>query len=397
MDRGSTPFDKTAYLVVILVTFAASLAAIGVAAILDARSGAAPVVPRVELYDIGGHFVAASGPSVARNEIVCSRLASGGTICVEQLSPPPRTALWLRAIGFALATALLLGMAGGAWMRRRIAQRLVIVTGTIDRALQERDSAKRVPADLGTIATSVNALLAHVQEREVELKRRTTEVEAANKELESFVYAVSHDLRAPLGSIDGFAQSLADEWGGRLDESGRESIHWIRSACEQMRELIEGLLEMSRLSRANLQHDEVDLSSIARAVAEGLQQSDPARNVRFRIRDGVRVVGDSRLLRAVLENLMANSWKFTRGREEAVIEFGMAENAFYVRDNGAGFDPSHAAKMFRPFQRLHSSREFEGTGIGLATVQKIATRHGGKAWAEGEIGKGATVYFTTGS
>ena len=152
---------------------------------------------------------------------------------------------------------------------------------------------------------------------------------------------------------------------------------------------------MSRLARTEVQREPVDLSSIATSVAESLRQSNPERSVRFDIRSGLRTVGDERLLRAVLENLMSNAWKFTRNKSEARIEFGQNGGAYYVRDNGAGFDPSHAAKMFRPFQRLHSTREFEGTGIGLATVQKIIERHGGRAWAEGEVEKGATIYFTT--
>jgi hypothetical protein len=157
---------------------------------------------------------------------------------------------------------------------------------------------------------------------------------------------------------------------------------------------------MARLSRADIAHADVDLSSIARSVADQLQQKAPDRQVKFDIGEGARTVGDPRLLRAVVENLMGNAFKFTRNRADARIEFGIVPNeggpAFYVRDNGAGFDASQAARMFRPFQRLHSNREFEGTGIGLATVQKIVMRHGGKAWAEGEVGKGATVYFTAG-
>jgi signal transduction histidine kinase len=206
---------------------------------------------------------------------------------------------------------------------------------------------------------------------------------------------VSHDLRAPLGSIDGFSYAIQLDYADRLDDTARDYLTWIRKGCVQMRDLIEGLLQMSRLARAEVQREPVDLTEIARGVAGDLQQSDPNRDVQFEIHDNVRAVGDQRLLHAVVENLMSNAWKFTRKRKPARIEFGSSGGAFYVRDNGAGFDPSHASKMFQPFQRLHSSREFEGTGIGLATVQKIIERHGGRAWAEGEVGKGATIYFTT--
>lgn len=227
------------------------------------------------------------------------------------------------------------------------------------------------------------------------MRRRIAELEAANRELESFAHSVSHDLSAPLGSIVGFTQALEMDYAGRLDEPAREYFGWIREGCRQLRERIDGLLQISRVAKHEMQRESVDLSSIARAIAASLQQSAPQRPVRFEIRDGVRANGDERLLRAVLENLMANAWKFTRKRDEARIEFGAAAGAYYVRDNGAGFDPAHAAKMFRPFQRLHSTRDFEGAGIGLATVQKIVERHGGRAWAEGEVEKGATIYFTT--
>ena len=236
-----------------------------------------------------------------------------------------------------------------------------------------------------------------VEDSDLDAAHLLLELRSALKELDAFAYSVSHDLRAPLGSIDGFTHARELDYGDKFDETAREYLGWIRQAASQMRELIDGLLQMSRLSRADLQQKPVDLSSIAHNVADALRQAEPERPVRFEIRDGVRATGDERLLRSVMENLMSNAWKFTRKRDDAKIEFGTSGGAFYVRDNGAGFDPSHAAKMFRPFQRLHSSREFEGTGIGLATVQKIIERHGGRAWAEGEVGKGATIYFTTGA
>jgi signal transduction histidine kinase len=333
-------------------------------------------------------------------EISCSPTGSGGTLCIES-SPLPvalRIAAWERRLGIAAVLAALVAVAAGWLARRVVGRRLQAMSGVLQRAVREHDYSQRV-ADTGALAASMNALLEQMQERDVVLRRRSADLEAANRELESFASAVSHDLRAPLGSIDGFAQALAADLNGDADENSRESLHWIREGCRQMRELIDGLLQMSQLARAELQAAEVDLSAIAHSVAGSLQQRSPDRRVTFHIRDGVRTAGDARLLRAVVENLMGNAWKFTRDRDDARIEFGIRDNAgsaaFYVRDNGAGFDPAHAARMFRPFQRLHSQREFEGTGIGLATVQKIVARHGGRAWAEGEVGKGATVYFTT--
>lgn len=332
-------------------------------------------------------------------EVACEAVG-GGTACVESSPaaavPAVRTAALLLSV--IPPAAAILGFAAGLALARRSDGRLRGVADAIDKAARDRNWSVRIdPAsgELGRIASSINDLLAQTQEREIAIRRRTLELEAANKDLESFAYSVSHDLRAPLGSIDGFTQALQMDYGDKLDETGREYFGWIREACRQMRDLIDGLLQMSRLAKHEVQRESVDLSAIARSIADSLRQSHPERPVRFEIHDGVRTVGDERLLRAVLENLMNNAWKFTRKRPEARIEFGAAGDAYYVRDNGAGFDPAHAAKMFRPFQRLHSAREFEGTGIGLATVQKIVERHGGRAWAEGEVEKGATIYFTT--
>ena len=287
-----------------------------------------------------------------------------------------------------------------AWMTRR---RLRNVRLAIDHAVGDPSFAQRIePAggELGPLVLSLNNLLDQAQSRESELRRRTHDLEVANKDLESFAHTVSHDLRGPLGSVLGFAEALRDGYGGELNADGQEYTHWIVDSGNQMRNLIDGLLNMSRLSRTEMQRDVVDLSAIAQGIATALQKSAPERRVAFTIADNVIANGDERLLRAVLENLIANAWKFTGKRDEARIEFGMTRgnghSTYFVRDNGAGFDPTHASKMFRPFQRLHSAGEFEGTGIGLATVQRILQRHGGKAWAEGEPDKGATIYFTTG-
>ncbi|HJQ35901.1 MAG TPA: ATP-binding protein [Thermoanaerobaculia bacterium] len=317
------------------------------------------------------------------------------TLCVES-SPAAIAPTVQRAATLLLVSAILglaVGWLGGLALARAVAAPQRRIAEVLDKAAREYAYSLRVE-ESSPLAASVNQLLAQMQERDVELRRRTTEIEAANKELEAFAYSVSHDLRAPLGSIDGFSSAIELDYSDRLDDTAREYLSWIRKGCAQMRDLIDGLLQMSRLSRADVQREAVDLSAIARNVAGDLQQRDPARNVHFEIHDGVRAVGDERLLHAVVENLMSNAWKFTRERKQARIEFGSSGGAYYVRDNGAGFDPSHASKMFRPFQRLHSSREFEGMGIGLATVQKIVERHGGRAWAEGEVEQGATIYFT---
>jgi PAS domain S-box-containing protein len=222
--------------------------------------------------------------------------------------------------------------------------------------------------------------------------------EAANRELEAFSYSVAHDLRAPLRGIDGFSQALLEDYAEKLDEDGQRYLRRVRESVDQMAQLIESLLSLARITRSDIRHELVDLSDTARGVAERLKATQPGRNVEFLISKGLSVVGDGRLLAIVLENLLGNAWKFTRDQPRACIELGCApqdaQSVFFVRDNGAGFDMAFAAKLFGVFQRLHTSEEFEGTGIGLATVQRIIHRHGGRIWADGKVAAGATFYFT---
>jgi signal transduction histidine kinase len=223
-------------------------------------------------------------------------------------------------------------------------------------------------------------------------------LERKNRELEAFSYSVSHDLRAPLRGIYGLSQVLLEDYAGRLDETGEDLLRRIRTATQRMGELIDALLQLSRLGRAELRRDRVDLSSIAQSVAAELAKKDPDRQVAVRIQDGLVAEADYRLMRIALENLLGNAWKFTANASEAVIELGSEQRAdmtvFFVRDNGAGFDMTHVDKLFRPFQRLHADADFPGTGIGLATVHRIIDRHGGRVWAEGMATQGATFYFT---
>jgi PAS domain S-box-containing protein len=231
-----------------------------------------------------------------------------------------------------------------------------------------------------------------------DLQRRTAELEALNKELESFSYSVSHDLRAPLRSIDGFSQALLEEYGERLDTEGKNYLRRVRGSSQRMAQLIDDLLNLSRVTRSEMRHEKVNLSSLAETITEELQETQPERKVEFIIREGLVVKGDARLLRILLDNLLSNAFKFTEKLVSARVEFGFTEYkgnpAYFVRDNGAGFDMIYANKLFGAFQRLHSQTEFSGTGIGLAIVQRIVRRHGGRIWAEGEVGKGAIFYFT---
>jgi light-regulated signal transduction histidine kinase (bacteriophytochrome) len=223
----------------------------------------------------------------------------------------------------------------------------------------------------------------------------------SNQDLESFTYSVSHDLRAPLRALSGYSGALLEDYGGILGEEGRGYAERIVAASDQMTQLIDYLVQLSRLSRAELHLQPVDLGGEAARIAEELQHREPDRHVCFAIAQPVQALADRRLIRTVLQNLLDNAWKFTSGRDDASIEFGTAPSGdaalcCYVRDNGAGFDSAYAGKLFQPFQRLHAARDFPGTGTGtgLASVRQIVERHGGRVWAEGAVGAGATFYFT---
>ncbi|CAA9476148.1 MAG: diguanylate cyclase/phosphodiesterase (GGDEF & EAL domains) with PAS/PAC sensor(s) [uncultured Rubrobacteraceae bacterium] len=222
------------------------------------------------------------------------------------------------------------------------------------------------------------------------------ELEGTNRELEAFSYSVSHDLRAPLRTIDGFSQILSEDYGDKLDEEGLDYLTRVRTASRHMAELIDDLLDLSRVGRRPLRRESVDLSALAAGVAEDLKGAEPGRDVDFVIEGGVTVRGDVGLLKVALENLLGNAWKFTSREPRATIRFGNSGGAFYVSDDGAGFEDAYKDKLFGAFQRLHGPEEFEGTGIGLATVARIVHRHGGEVWAEGAVGEGATFFFTLG-
>lgn len=236
---------------------------------------------------------------------------------------------------------------------------------------------------------------------EQELIRRSAELEAANKELESFSYSVSHDLRAPLRGIDGFSQALVEDYDASLDATGKNYLSRIRAGTQRMGVLIDDLLNLARVTRAEMYREKIDLTKMAGDIVRELQAGEPERKVFVKVDQGLSADGDNRLVRVALQNLFGNAWKFTSKRADAKIEFGTlgsnGSKAYFVRDNGAGFDQTYAARLFGAFQRLHSLEEFPGTGIGLATVQRIVHRHGGKVWAEGAVNQGATLYFTLGA
>jgi signal transduction histidine kinase len=264
------------------------------------------------------------------------------------------------------------------WMYRQISRIL--------KAEAERDSAFR-------------ALEEANRDLERRVRERTAELEAVNKELESFSYSVSHDLRAPLRAIDGFSAALAEDFAEKLGQEGRENIERVRAGVRRMAELIEGMLVLSRAAKKEMDRRPVDLSALAEASVRELRAASPDRKAEVVVEKDLRALGDEGLLRSVVDNLLGNAWKFTSRQAAAKIEFGRGADdggmsVFVVRDNGDGFDPASAHKLFGVFQRLHSQDEFPGTGVGLATVQRIISRHGGRIWAESARGKGAAFFFT---
>jgi signal transduction histidine kinase len=298
--------------------------------------------------------------------------------------------------------------------------------GRLSRAFDEmtealaRDRAGREKAEM------------EVRKLNDDLRGHVVQVEEANKELEAFSYSVSHDLRSPLRSIDGFSLALLEDYGGKLDSGGRDYLERVRSATQRMSQLIDDLLKLSRVARFEIKRERVDLGALANTIARQLKQNQPERSVDFVMADGLIAHGDERLLAIVVENLFANAWKFSEKRPRTVIELGTidcglppigsfegrlhaecgmenrksesnsevrnprSEMVFFVKDNGVGFDMAYAEKLFNPFQRLHKQAEFAGTGIGLATVKRIINRHGGRVWIESKMDEGTTVFFTLG-
>jgi len=311
---------------------------------------------------------------------------------------------------FSLLAALLVS----SFFRKSFAEPIVRLAETARAVSQERNYAIRVPAtgrrdEVAVLIDSFNNMLAQIQQRDAALRaaqdeleqrveERTRQLVATNRELEAFSYSVSHDLRGPLEIINGFAHILQSEYGVQLDPSARECVQQITSSTRRMSELIDDLLNLSRVSTTAMHRERVDLTALARSIMTQLCRREPHRRVEFVAEDCKPVEADARLMQIVLENLLRNAWKYTSKNESAHIEFGCEQRlgrvTFLVRDDGAGFDPALVDRLFKPFQRLHSASEFAGTGIGLATVHRIIARHGGEVWAEGALQKGATFYFT---
>ena len=264
-----------------------------------------------------------------------------------------------------------------------------------------QESARTIAATRELLSTSLAPFeMTHQGYRESisKLESQATELNSVNRELETFSYAVSHDLRAPLRTMASYAQILLEDYGKQLDEKGRQHLTRIVDSAHRMAQLIEGLLSLSRFSRQEPTRSSVDLSQMARTIIQEIQSAKPDRQVSILIAENVMAQGDQQLLHVVMTNLLTNAWKFTAKKADASIEFGMTttdgKSVYFVKDNGAGFDMKFVDKLFGAFQRLHSTAQFEGTGVGLATVKRIIERHEGQIWAEAQIDQGATFYFT---
>jgi signal transduction histidine kinase len=376
---------------------------------------------RGDIWTNFSHAVPAPPVDVGRPGVAEYRAASGdmrlGAISHVRAMP---MAVWVefpRAESVAPAQMFLRQMIPVALLFLGVAAAVIgVLSARITRPLSELsgaaeaiaggDYARRVTErrrdEIGRLARTFNVMAGQVQDAQLRLEARVGErtalLEAANSELEAFSYSVSHDLRAPLRSIDGFSQALQESAEARLDPEEKEHLHRVRRAAQRMGELIDDLLELARVGRADLNRQRADLSAIGGRVADELRRSAPQRQVQVDIQQGLVAQADRRLSQIVLENLFDNAWKFTARVERPTIQFGCLRSSndvvYFVRDNGAGFDMAYAHKLFQPFQRLHRGAEFPGTGIGLATIRRVIERHGGRVWAEGGVDAGATVYFT---
>jgi len=299
--------------------------------------------------------------------------------------------------------------------RRAIAEPLTELTGLARKFSTDHDYSLRAretgSGELLMLTGAFNEMLEQLQARdrslqesrdqlEQRVRERTAALDASNRELEAFCYSVSHDLRSPLRAIDGFSQALLEDMEGRLDDNAARHLERIRAATQRMAALIDDLLSLSRITRTDLAVRRVDLTAMARGVCEELAAAQPGRTVTTAVEEGLEAMADPRLMRQVLENLLGNAWKFTSKQPAAHIEFGARAGregrVYMVKDNGAGFDPAYADRLFGVFQRLHAMTDFPGTGVGLAIVDRIVKRHGGRVWAESAVGQGATFYFTLG-
>jgi signal transduction histidine kinase len=381
----------------------------------DAPAAAFPTAPESQGYRFGEQEVVAFQPVVHdERRLGTVYLKSDLTAMTE------RFRLYALLVFSVIATSIVVAFALSTWLQKRISKPILDLANTARRVAEQQDYSLRArrPGDneIGLLSDSFNNMLGQIQQRDASLRKkeeeigklnaeleqrvlqRTNQLEAANKDLEAFSYSVSHDLRAPLRAIDGFSRILLEDYSNKLDEDGNRVLEVVRQNAQKMSQLIDDLLAFSRLGRKAVELSPLDMTGLARSVFAELNPSDSERLPQLKIRDIPPAQGDRALVRQVFVNLLSNAAKYSRIKDAPVIEIGggtdNGHNIYYVKDNGAGFDMKYANKLFGVFQRLHGPEEFEGTGVGLAIVQRIIHRHGGRVWAEGQVNQGATFYFS---
>ncbi len=331
--------------------------------------------------------------------------------CTKQLDKEIRASIISSAT---LSTIVILGaLLFARYVQRFISDPLIELQGIARKVTIEHDFSPRADKkhddEIGELVDAFNTMLEtiaqqniviaeHTENLEKKVEARTAELEMANRELEAFSYSVSHDLKAPLRKIDGFSRALEEDYAHRLDEDAQQYLARLRSNSQKMSQLITSLLHLSRVTRKEIDKKPFNLSELAENIMHSLAESEPQRATRFSVQPDLHAEGDHKLVEILLDNLIGNAWKYSRDQAETIIEVGCikggANPVYYVHDNGCGFDMEYVDRLFKPFSRLHSSDQFEGTGIGLATAGRIVNRHQGKIWAESEPGKGTTFYFT---
>ncbi len=379
------------------------------------RTDRIPELPAIPPGHMESHVFSSGDIVLARAIAFRGRLL--GIVYVESdLSVLAQRRKEYAGIALAVLLASMVAALLVSWLfAKSVADPIVGLAALARDVTQNKDySVRAVPTgrndEVALLIGAFNEMLEQIEQRDRALREahhelerrvdeRTAQLTHANKELESFSYSVSHDLRAPLRSIDGFSQALLEDYDAQIDASGKDYLRRIRASAQRMGMLIDDLLNLARVSRATIQKEKVDATALAESIVVDLRRAQPGRDVDFRIEKGMEAWADPGLLRIVLDNLLNNAWKFTSKRDHGSIEFGFRrENGgpacYFVRDNGAGFDPKYADRLFGAFQRLHAMTDFAGTGIGLATVQRIVSRHGGSVWAESAVGQGAVFYFT---
>ncbi len=372
-----------------------------------------PVLPQPASVRTETHWISGKQIVLIRSIVFGGKPAGTVYIRSDVLELDQRLERYVGIAAIVLFVSLLAALLVSSIFRRAIAEPIVRLVEIARSVSRDKNYAIRATpiqgaGELSILIDAFNEMLVQIHRRDSDLQKaqreleqrvqdRTQELAAANKELEAFSYSVSHDLRAPLRSIDGFSSALLEDYEEKLDSHGKDYLHRVRSATQRMSQLIDDLLNLSRVTRSVMHRQRVDLTILAKSIADDLRKEDPQRSVEFSIAEGLEAEADSRLLRVVMENLLSNAWKYTSAHDRARIEFGQVEHngrpAYYVRDDGAGFDARYVDRLFGAFQRLHAATEFPGTGIGLATVQRIIHRHGGEVWAEGAVENGATFYF----